>query len=156
MCLSTGTPKTINFTFESNGKLMDSRYPNSIIITGAPETINFPFVPNGKLMDLGAQLFKLIRVFSFSMSPSLGSYMMEKFHCPSSASIINRVSLHTAFYPPIIQLYNGSSSPPFIFKICHCHCRLCTFRPRSGHVRCQLLHHWVRWFSPVSLVFAHL
>ena len=31
--------------------------------TGTPKTINFPFVPNGKLMVLGVPIFKHFRVF---------------------------------------------------------------------------------------------
>ena len=59
MCLSNGTPKTINFPFVANVRLIIFRCPKiwahySLIIMcsniGTPKTINFPFGTNGKLM----------------------------------------------------------------------------------------------------------
>ena len=58
-CLSIGTPKTINFPFVSNGKLMLFRCPNiqaqyneavNYLNFGTPEIMNFPFAPNGKFI----------------------------------------------------------------------------------------------------------
>ena len=43
-----------------NGKLMVYGVP---IVLGHPKTINFLFVPNGKLMVLDVQLFNHIRVY---------------------------------------------------------------------------------------------
>ena len=46
-----GTPKTINFPFVPNGKLMVYRCPNTEALSiGTPKTIKFSFVPDGKLM----------------------------------------------------------------------------------------------------------
>ena len=59
-CLSIGTPKTIDFPFVQNGKLMVSDVPIFEQSTGTPKTINFPFVPNGKLMVLGVPIFEHI------------------------------------------------------------------------------------------------
>ena len=58
-CLNIGTPKTINFPFVLNGKLMVFRCPNiqahyneAIIYLnfGTPEIMNFPFGTNGKFI----------------------------------------------------------------------------------------------------------
>ena len=71
-CLSIGTPKTINFAFVSNGKLMVFRCPNiqahyneAVIYLnfGTPKIMNFPFGTNGKLIILGVPILKHIRVF---------------------------------------------------------------------------------------------
>ena len=57
--LSIGTPKTINFPFVSNGKLMFFRCPNiqahynaAVIYLnfGTPKIMNFPFGTNGKFI----------------------------------------------------------------------------------------------------------
>ena len=34
-----------------------SKYPKVLLSTGSPKTINFPFVPNGKLMVLDVPIF---------------------------------------------------------------------------------------------------
>ena len=56
-CLSTGTPKIINFPFVPNGKL--------IIFTcsrlGHLKSINFPFGTNRKVMVLGVPILKHFR-----------------------------------------------------------------------------------------------
>ena len=58
-CLSIGTPRTINFPFVSNGKLMVFRCPNiqahyneavSTLILGHLKIMNFPFGTNGKFV----------------------------------------------------------------------------------------------------------
>ena len=56
-CLSIGTPKTVNFPFVSNGKLMVFRCPNIQVhyneavvyqIFGTSKIMNFSFGTNGK------------------------------------------------------------------------------------------------------------
>ena len=58
-CLNIGTPKTINFPFVSNGKLMVFMCPNiqahhnEVVIYlnfGTPKIMNFPFGTNGKFI----------------------------------------------------------------------------------------------------------
>ena len=58
-CLSIGTPKTINFPFASNGKLMVFRCPNIqahyngaviYLIFGTSKNNDFPFGTNGKFI----------------------------------------------------------------------------------------------------------
>ena len=71
-CLSIGTPKTINFPFVSNEKLMvfmcptfQAHYNEAVIYLnfGTPKIINFPFGTNGKFIILGVPILKHIRVF---------------------------------------------------------------------------------------------
>ena len=77
MCLSIGTPKTIDFPFVPNVEFIIFRCPKlwahySLIIMcsniGTPKIINFPFGTNGKLMVLGVPIFKHIRVGMVSES----------------------------------------------------------------------------------------
>ena len=58
-CLSIGTPKTVNFPFVSNGKLMVFSCPNIqahyneaviYLILGHLKIMNFPFGTNGKFI----------------------------------------------------------------------------------------------------------
>ena len=73
MCLSTGTPKKINFPFVPNGKFIIFRCPKiwtnySLIImcssTGTPNNHHFPFGTNGKIVVLGVPIFKHFRVYT--------------------------------------------------------------------------------------------
>ena len=71
MCLSIGTPKTINFPFVPNGKLIVFRCPEMwahyslIIICLNIESLrnyNFPFETNGKVVVLGIPILMRLRV----------------------------------------------------------------------------------------------
>ena len=70
MCLNTGSPKSINYPFGTNGKLMGLGVPilehfrvtNRKKNIGSTKTINFPFGTNGKLMCLGVPILKHFRV----------------------------------------------------------------------------------------------
>ena len=49
---------------------------------GTPKTINFPFVPNGKLMGLGVLTFKLIRVLiSCVLLSNSDWFQVEQLQC---------------------------------------------------------------------------
>ena len=67
-CLSIGTPKTINFPFVPNGKLMVLRCPNNqehdneaemSLNFGTPKN-NFPFGTNGKLLFIGVPILSTL------------------------------------------------------------------------------------------------
>ena len=58
-CLNIGTPKTSNFPFVSNGKIIGFRCPNiqahyneAVVCLnfGTPKIMNFPFGTNGKFI----------------------------------------------------------------------------------------------------------
>ena len=72
MCLSTGTPKKINFPFVPNEKLIIVRctkiwvYYSLIImclIIGTPKDPHFPFGTNEKVVVIGVPNLKHFRVF---------------------------------------------------------------------------------------------
>ena len=72
-CLSIGTPKTINFPFVSNGKLMVFRCPNiqahyneaAIYLNfGTPKNNEFSIWNKWKLIILGVPILKHITVYS--------------------------------------------------------------------------------------------
>ena len=65
-CLSIGTPKTINFPFVSNEKLMIFRCSN--IQAHYLKMVNFPFGTNGKFIILDVPILKHIRVLSCAQS----------------------------------------------------------------------------------------
>ena len=73
-CLSIGTPKTINFPFVSNGKLMVFRCPNIqthyneavfYLNFGTPKNNEFSILEHGKFIILGVLILKHIRVYSW-------------------------------------------------------------------------------------------
>ena len=68
MCLSIGTPETINFPFVSNGKLMVFRCPNiqahynEYLNFGTPKNNEFSFGTKGKFIILGVPILKHISI----------------------------------------------------------------------------------------------
>ena len=52
----------IVFTIKSTEELK-SKYTLKCSSIGTPKTINFPFVPNGKLMVLGVPIFEHIKIW---------------------------------------------------------------------------------------------
>ena len=71
-CFSFGTPKTINFPFVPNGKLIDFRCPNiqahhnlavMCLKFGTPKNDKFPFGTNGKSIILGVPILKHFTVY---------------------------------------------------------------------------------------------
>ena len=73
MCLSIGTPKTINFPFVPNQKIYYFRCPKiwahySLIVTclniETPNNHHFPVGTNGKIVVLGVPILKHFRVLT--------------------------------------------------------------------------------------------
>ena len=86
-CLSIGTPKTINFPFVANGKLMVFRCPNIQAHYHEPVL----YLIFGKFIILGVPILKHIREctnFSFAQNLVLPLMFRKKtilFHSPDNA-----------------------------------------------------------------------